>query len=127
MLHEEDVPLTQFLCWIRPAVALGIILGCAEFFLISFIEMAYIHDTMSEGTYLFLLDKTGILGLPGMYLPQLFGYVPYYWSSHITGGDFWFYFLSYFFANIIGWIVIVASLRSLWKRVRKQNDDVVHE
>jgi hypothetical protein len=99
---------------------LGTLLGCAEHFLISCIEMAYNHDALSQDTYLMLLKKLHLLGLPGIYLPQLFGILPYYWVPHSTGSHFWIDLSSYFLANIISWVLILAAVRHFGRRVLKQ-------
>ncbi len=107
--------MNSFICEFRRVLPLGIILGCAEHFLISLIEMAYTHDALIEGAYLTLLHKFQLLGLPGKYLPQIFGITPYYWVAHSEGTWFWLHMVFYFSANIVGWAVIVALVRLAWK------------
>jgi hypothetical protein len=111
--------LKLFFVEFRKGFLLGTLLGCAEHFLISCIEMAYSHDALSQETYLMLLKKLHLLGLPGIYLPQLFGIVPYYWVPHSRGNHFWVDLIFYFLANILGWATIVAVVRYFGRGVLK--------
>jgi hypothetical protein len=110
MLHEEDQTLKAYLKAFRNALLPGTLLGSAEHFFISLIEMAYMHDGLTHSTYLMVLRNLRLLGLPGFYLPQLFGIVPYYWTPHSRGTTFWIDLLAYLSANIVGWTVIVAAV-----------------